>query len=51
LGLVYLDLGDVPMALMEHSEISSPGEEYLASELWNKIQLQSPPASWNSEAP
>ena len=45
LGLVYLDLQEIEMALAEHEQLSSLNEKHLAFHLLDQIQLQSRQAS------
>ena len=41
LGLVYLDLGDIQMAVGEQEQINGGNEKHLAFQLLDKIQHQS----------
>jgi hypothetical protein len=40
LGLVYLDLGDVEMALAQHGHLTDQNEKDLAFQLLEKIQFK-----------
>jgi hypothetical protein len=45
LGLVYVDLGDINMAMVEHGQLIGRNEKHLAFQLLEKIQLQTRKAS------